>query len=497
LKSPVGLATLLLAATVASPAFADGGYYQGALGARAAGRGGAFVARADDVTAVSINPAGLANLDDTVFQVGNQFAYNGYDYTRAPTIDYGQNPTPAQPTTFAKVHNGTPWQAALPFVGVSSRLGLRDWDFALAAFAPPGISREQFPQDGGQRYMMVNREAIILNYAASAAWRFHDLFGVGVTLEWITVPRLDYSLVINANPAAGAANPVSSTEDILAQTRGSDWRTFNAIVGAWFRPKPSLEFGLAGQILPANIVTHSTLSLRGLALDSDGMSMLGSITTARNGGAPNSSTDVTVKLPLPLLVRGGGRYRYLAGGRELFDVELDVEYETWSRANAFTVNGTVDGYPLVATPTSDNFKSQHVPIATITIPKQWNNVLSVKLGGDFNLVPDRWTLRAGVYYETAASPSAYANVDFPAGAQLGGALGASLLLRRLEVALTYQLRYQPSVTVAEADARVYQQTPGGSCTAPSTDPNVCNVNAGTYAATSHLVSLAVIYRYGR
>jgi long-subunit fatty acid transport protein len=282
---------------------------------------------------------------------------------------------------------------------------------------------------------------------------------------------------------------VSSSEDILAQTSGSDWFTFNAIVGAWFRPGPSLEFGLAGQILPANIVTHSTLNLSGLASNPDGTSVLGNITTARNGGAPNSANDVTVKLPLPLLVRGGGRYRHLANGRELFDVELDVEYETWSRANAFTV----DSNGLVATALTN----QRVPIGTITVPKQWNDVLSVKLGGDFNLVPDRWTLRAGVYYETAASPSAYTNVDFPAGPQLGGALGASLLLHRLEVALTYQLRYQPSVTVAEADARVYQQTPGGSCTAPSSDPNVCNVNAGTYAATSHLVSLAVLYRYGR
>jgi len=183
LKSPAVLSTLLLAATIASPALADGGYYQGALGARAAGRGGAFVARADDVTAVSINPAGLADLDGTVIQVGNQFAFNRYDYTRAPTIDYGQTPPPAQPTIFDKVHNGTPWQAALPFIGVSSRLGLRDWAFALAAFAPPGISKEQFPESGGQRYLMVNREAIILNYAASAAWKLHDLFGVGVTLE--------------------------------------------------------------------------------------------------------------------------------------------------------------------------------------------------------------------------------------------------------------------------------------------------------------------------
>jgi long-chain fatty acid transport protein len=487
LKSRVGLSTLLLAAAVAPPAFADGGYYTGALGPRAAGRGGAFVARADDVTAVSINPAGLADLDGTVIQVGNQFSYYGYDYTRAPTLDYGQSPTPSQPTVFDKVHNGTPWQAALPFIGISSRLGLRDWAFALAAFAPPGTSKEQFPLDGGQRYLMVDRQAIILNYAASAAWRFHDLFGVGVTLEWIAVPRLDYSLVINANPAQGSVNPVSSMYDILAETTGSDPFTFNAIVGAWFRPSPSLQFGLAGQIVPANIVTHSTLTLT--ALDP---ALLGTIATTRNG---NIANDVTVTLPLPLLVRGGGRYRHLAAGRELFDVELDVEYETWSRAKAFTVESTVDGKSLVATPMMA--AGSPVSIGTITVPKQWKNVLSVKLGGDFNLVPERWTLRAGVYYETAAAPSAYANVDFAAGAQLGGALGTSLLLHAWEVALTYQLRYQPSFTVAEADARVYQQTPGGSCTAPSSDPNVCNVNAGSYAATSHHVSLALIYRFGR
>jgi hypothetical protein len=278
--------------------------------------------------------------------------------------------------------------------------------------------------------------------------------------------------------------------DILAQTTGSDPFTFNAIVGAWLRPAPSLQFGLAGQVVPANIVTHSTLTLT--AIDK---ALLGDITTYRG---VNMANDVTVKLPLPLLVRGGGRYRHLADGRELFDLELDVEYETWSRANAFTV----DSSGLVA-----KALNQTVTIGTITVPKQWKDVLSVKLGGDFNLVPDRWTLRAGVYYETAAAPSAYANVDFPAGPQLGGALGTSILLHRWEVALTYQLRYQLSVTGAEADARVYQQTPSSSCAPPYTDPNTCNanylgqpspaVNAGTYAATSHLVSLAVVYRYGR
>jgi len=483
---------LLGAVAIAAPALADGGYYSGALGARAAGRGGAFVARADDVTAVAINPAGLATVDGTIFEVGNQFSYNAYGFTRAPTADYGNVQNGVAPTVvFDTVHNGTPGQLADPFIGVASNLGLRDWGFAVAAFAPPGISREQFPESGGQRYLMVNREAIILDYAISAAWKFRDVFGVGATLEWITVPRLVYSLVINGNPAPGAANPVSSMDDIVATTTGSDPFVFNAIVGAWVRPTPSFELGLAGQIVPANIVTHSTLSAR--ALDPT----LGEVKLLRDGGP---ASDVTVKLPLPLLVRAGGRYRHLAGGREVYDIELDVEYETWSRANQFTVetNG------LEANAVGVN---QTIPLGQITVPKQWRDTVSVKLGGDFALAPGRWTLRAGAYYESAVAPAATANVDFPGGQQIGGAVGASLLLRRWEIALTYQLRFQPSFNVSEPNARVYQQVPASPCAAPYTDTNTCNanylgqpspsVNAGTYTASSQIVSIALVYRYGR
>ena len=147
-------------------------------------------------------------------------------------------------------------------------------------------------------------------------------------------------------------------------------------------------------------------------------------------------------------------------------------------------------------------------IGTITVPKQWNDVLSVKLGGDFNLVPERWTMRAGVYYETAASPSAYANVDFP-GRRAAGRSDRRVALPRTPGSWPSPISCDISRAsrVAEADARVYQQTPGGACAAPYTDPNNCNahylgqpapaVNAGTYAAASHLVSLAVVYRYGR
>ena len=187
MKSPIVFLTLVGTAMLAPAAWADGGYYSGTLGAKATGRAGAFAARADDLSAVSHNPAGLANIDTTLIEFGNQTSYNAYSFTRAPTYDYAvehQVNGTAPLITFDKVSNSKPWQPAVPMLGVASRLGLKDWAFALAAYAPPGISRLSFPlfdltsntlengQHDGQRYMMIDREAVILKYVASAAWKY-------------------------------------------------------------------------------------------------------------------------------------------------------------------------------------------------------------------------------------------------------------------------------------------------------------------------------------
>ena len=484
--------TLFGWALLATPAMAEGGYYSGTLGAEATGRGGAFTAKADDLTAVSYNPAGLAKIGATLIQVGNTFSCNASSFTRAPTLDYGQHPNsetgqyPLVP--FAKVNNQQPWQTLDPMLGVASNLGLRNWGFALAAYAPPGISREGFPLSGGQRYMMVSREAIILNYVASVAWKYRDVFGIGATAQWIDVPRLNYSLVIDGSVFSQTANPVSSPYDMLATSKGTSAFTFNAVLGAWYRPVPFLELALSGQVVPANVVAHSNLSVT--ALDPG---TLGDVTLTRNGPA---ASDVTLTLPLPMLFRSGARYRHLEGKREIFDIELDVEYETWSRVKRFSI----DTNGLVA-----NAQSVHdIALGTINIDKNWRDTVAVRLGGDYALMPDRLTLRAGAYFESAVASPAYLDVDFPGGLELGGSLGASLFLRRFELAIAYQLRVQPSVSVSEADARVYQQVPGSPCLSPYTssscNPNILGqpspvVNAGTYSATTQLVALDVLYRF--
>src|SRR5687767_13667329 len=195
-------------ATTTSSAEASG-YFSGTQGARASGRGGAFAAKADDLSAVALNPAELSHAGGTLIHLGNRFSYNAHSFTRAGTLDWGQLDEGVPPhVEFATVTNQKPWQLLDPLLGVASSLGLEDWSFALAAYAPAGVGRQEFPVTGGQRYMMVSREALILNYTASGAWKYGDMFGLGASLQWIHAPRIRYALVIDANLFPGEANPV-------------------------------------------------------------------------------------------------------------------------------------------------------------------------------------------------------------------------------------------------------------------------------------------------
>ncbi len=356
-------------------------------------------------------------------------------------------------------------------------------------------ANEEFPQgggqnyaQGGQRYMMLSREAIILTYAASAAWKYQDVFGIGATAEWIQVPRLNYSLVVDGTPFAKADDPVSSPLDVLATTKGSSLFTFNAILGAWYRPAPFLELGLSGQVVPANIVTRSTLAVTPLGSD------VTSVTLTRNGRAAN---DVTLTLPLPMVFRSGARYRGLAGTREVYDLELDVEYTTWSR-----VKKLHHRYPWAArhacldSPPATLARSSSTSTGAIPSPCGWAATM-------------RW-FRAGSPCARAATTRALSQIPptptwiFRAGRRSGvpWALPYSSANSRLLSPTSFAS--SPASPFPKSSARVYQQVPSSACEPPYTDTDYCNshligqpsptINAGTYSASSHFVALNVLYR---
>ena len=117
-------------------------------------------------------------------------------------------------------------------------------------------------------------------------------------------------------------------------------------------------------------------------------------------------------------------------------------------------------------------------------------------------------MRAGGFYETAVADDAYANIDFPGGAdvrrQPGDLADVRPLGARGRLSASLSWRTSPSRRPTGAST---SRCPTAACQPPYTDPELCNahylgqpsptVNAGRYAAVSHYLSLAVLYRYGR
>jgi len=483
------LRALLLSFLVLAPGIARAqGYFAGSKGARVAGRAGAFVAKADDLSAAELNPAGFARMPGWTLQLGNRFSYNSVTFQRDPTIDVAAPGDP--PAYFKPVSNQTPLQGLDPLLGAA--FGVGDWGFALSAYAPPGIARLSFPAlvgpedalpagtpedpyDGGQRYMMVARDAEILTYAASVAYKFKDLFGVGVTAQWVHVPKIEYSMVVDGDLATSGFSPVRSQFDMQSTVTGSDPFTFMAVIGGWVRPLPFLEFGLSGQVIPARIQAQSRMHIDPLVIEGD--------VNLSRAGVP--ADDVTLYLPLPMFARFGTRYI----GKS-FDVELDFSYQTWSRVQDFylATNGLSGN---IVGPAID----QTIPVNDVVIEKRWKDSFTVSLGSDVQVIPEKLTLRGGVGFESGVANRPYAHVDFAVGDHINVGIGGSMYFGKLEVALAYSLRHMVPFHNPEAEGQVYQEKPGLDCTDPAAPcPVPPVVNGGSYWATSHALSLDLLLR---
>lgn len=484
----LSIASFILFASAAASAQ---GLFGGVKGARVAGRAGAYVAKADDLYAIEYNPAGLARLRGWTVQISNRFSYNEVIFDRAPYTDANGNVT-----TFERASNGKPLQALDPLLAVSYDFGLKDFGFALAAYAPPGTARVAFNESQGSAapggvlrptgpaYMITGREAELLKYSLSAAYKFKELFGLGVSVQLMHVPKLDYSLLVQPIVQdGGVGDPVSSGFDVRSEVSTAAFPMYQVIVGGWAKPLRWLEVGLSGQVIPTTIRSHGTIELTRLAGEQE-------VALTRNGVPAN---DVQLVIPLPLVVRGGVRYVHEVRGETLFDVELDVSFQNWSRVQNFAL----DSNGIVGTLTSYT-----VPINTVLIEKQWKNSFTVALGSDVNVLPKKLTVRAGFGYDSAVADAAYTAPDFATGHHLGGGLGASVFFGGLfELAVAYGYRHQIPVRVSETEGAIRQINPV-ACSNPA-DPNSCVepggpspvVNAGKYQAFSHSLSIDGIFRF--
>lgn len=542
LRLSVTLAAML--APLAAPAAVHaGGFEFAAPGTAAMGRGGAYAARADDGMALLYNPAMMADLPgtgDVMLNAGLGF----WDACVTRTGNYGGGDTTI-PTIFAEgADNDSAWSSDafprvcnsgapqfLPEITGTIRL-TPELRLGIGLIAPNGIGNARF--DGGDgtvrsadgslvpspvRYMMTERNLLQFFPSVGIGWRVADWLRLGLTLQW-GVAIVDFTNYTSTGLSPGVEDP------------GDDIRTRLNVVD---------PFVPAG-ILSIHVVPHRNLDIMfsgrmsdavGGAVPATGSLDLTTATfndPAAGGSAlPPQTThigDVRLDSGQPWQFTLGFRYAdrirpraYERGPMddaipqvndplfgENFDIELDIQYLHLAQVTDFVIRNPAGAAAMLG--------STPVPIpGTLPIVHGWNDAIALRLGGDANIVPGTFAVRAGVYWEQPLSYDfvRYMQNDFMQGFQIGLSLGATLRIERFDISLAYSHVFGETI-VAGANANyrnVAASRMDGVCADGATyDPSRpvssrgCYpagfrdvVNAGTYTQEFNAFSLGLGYHF--
>ena len=481
-----GVRTAFLVAVAAFfPLRAQGGGFElPGTGTRAMGRGSAFTVGVDDLSAIALNPGGLLRLRGTSLLLSDNLIFSNLTFTRAASV-IPQDPgvTPAGTNPLATTKNTETVFPLGAMVALGSTFGLEDWSFAVGVFGPNAVGKVHFDPLAGARYMLTDLDMVLIYYSAAVAYGKKDLYGVGLTLSLADLPKSKFGVVVDGgnNPSP---NPYFNSFDLKSTLDLKYHSTFTAIVGGWWRVMPQLELGLSGRVVP--VALHPKGKVR---LDKIPGQLFAGNETAE---VVLQGADVALDLTLPVTANLGARYRYVKGDREVFDVELDAGYEAWSAVNAYDVK--LDGSVRVTAKSGDGTVDliPKTGVKSISIPKRWKDTMSVRLGGTWNAVKDLFSVSAGGFWESGATPQNYSNVDFPSFMRFGAAGGVRFRFRGTELSASYMHVFQQDRSVDESAAKVFQQRPLFPC------PDNCTgkvdgvpANAGTFKAGYDQVQLGV------
>lgn len=445
-----------------------GGFELPDNGTQSLGRGAAFVAKADDPTAIYYNPAGLARqrgtkvlLDLNVhvhsfsFQRAGRFADNPAD----PATPWGGQPYPVSASS------GEP--AFAPFFAASTDFGTFDrLTVAVGVFGPPAIPNRTFPLGvGGRpastRYDYVQSRSLIAYPSAALAYRVTPWLDLGATGH-VVVAKFDETSVSFSEAVAGQCKTPEYQPCDSQSTLEASATTFAATFGALARPTENVEIGA---------------SVRNAVM----LNASGTLTPQAPKIAPIqlSPGDAKLSLALPVIVRVGARWIERDGDFERYDLELDATYEAWS--------STQNPDPVVTVPDLGMFKD-----VQSVVTHQYKDTFSVRAGGAYNIEGREGvlSLRAGAFYDSSSTDAAYTRVDFDTLAKVAGTVGLGVKHGAFALDLAYAAVASVPRTVEPGQGRVFpiNGAKGGAPINGNGDP-LPAVNEGAYRAFTHIFSV--------
>lgn len=493
-----------------------GGFDYPSHGNTALTRGGAFVAAANDPTAIMFNPGAAARLPGTQIFIGGNLIVEDVRFQRRVYPVYGaDSAVSVKPDRFPhdqtlrmpEVQNSdAPFMT--PFVAVSTDLGfLAPYGLRLLAgfYGPHVHPKHTFPRycvkgsnpcqptddpdpknsvPSPARYDAQAVDVIVIYPTLGLAWEPIEGLRIGAvfqatyaTLVFKTTVSASFSKSLDGQPTEDPAQDVDISADV------EDAFTPTGIIGVHYSPWRFLELGASVRI--------------GYEFEYEGEVTASGVSGLHTLVKPNPTT-LRLGLAMPWVLRTGVRYiHHDKQDRELFDVELDFVYETTGDLELFTVES--DGQILGK------------PIQGLSQPHHWQDTYSLRLGGTYylrDLFKDGTLIfSAGGFWESEAVLEEYTRLDFLPFQRFGLAVGVGVEWGRYRFNVGYMHQFYESRSVMPdgGDARTgtCAETKGQSGCG-SKVPLATPVNAsfggpignGSYDAAVDLFTVAASVRFG-
>jgi len=491
-------------------------------------RGGAWMARASDPLAAFYNPAGLAG-QQTRLTLQANISVENTCFTRQlakndPTIE----PLAGANGAFPKVCNGGS-PSPDPQLGLTYRLTPKIGLGFLPLLAPSApAANNSWPmfvkdQPAPQRYMLVSSNLLLITPTIAAGFEVVDRLRLGASFQW-GIATFDYkSATAATNGAAvtgGTVDPKSN--DVLAEATGKQVFVPGFTLGAIWSPLDDLD--IAGWYkYSAPVSTDADLKAAPGAFS--GAAALGKTPTLNNVNGPQGQTNIgQVKLVLPMEAKVGFRFHVPRAGvaydehtrdplsQDKFDAEVNLTYANNSAANTLQVRfpGNANGDGTVPVPGTPGYAP---PISDVN--HGYKDVYGVRVGGDYNAIPDKLAVRAGAFFESNGQNPTYMNIDNVGSQKIGLALGGTYRIhfggegktRALEISLGYMHVFYADETnngpgglpaiAGTACNPVESPEPAGTTCANGTPKNRTNwpINLGTITNSVNVFNVGLSYRF--
>lgn len=397
------------------------GFYFGDNGTKPMLQGGAFVAQADDLTAIDYNPAGLAKQDGLSLLVDLDLLIQNISFHRQdPGFDANN---PGQLTNVIGATGVQP----LPFFAAGYGFSLFGRNLAVAAglYGPPAVGSLKYPSPNYEkdatgkylenprkyaphRYGLLHNDILVFFPSLAVAYDFDKYLQVGAVFQ-LVVSSFKFSQVVYS----GLSTPSRIADenpffDNVASVDLAGDVTTTSVLGVMVRPLDQLSFGVS-------VRPELPITARGKMTIVQGEA-------AQQLNATVDGDQAIFPVVLPLEIRAGVSVKPIP----MVTVNADFVYQGWSALEEFVLRPQGVTLNIGSNPPQT--------LADIHSPKKWYDTYSVRVGGAVNLA--RWipvTLHLGFLWESGAMPDDLINLDFMNFARVFLAGGATVSLGPFDI----------------------------------------------------------------